>query len=115
MRKFPAIALLLFWAMVCISRAEESSPELIQGIDQVIPGGPVGNIGYDFTTDTVTGTNIFIQHGDITLMADQATYDRQNGEVVADGHVRIQQGTQMWIGNHVTYNIKTRLMGTGPF
>src|ERR1700733_10756488 len=81
MTKFPAIALLLFTACVCRAK-EESTPEFIQGIDQVIPGGPVGNVGYSFATDTFTGTNIFIQHGDTTLIADQATYNHKTGDVV---------------------------------
>jgi LPS-assembly protein len=115
MLKFPAIALLFFWA--CISQAKETAgaPELIEGIDQVIPGGPVGNIGYDFSTGAYVCTNFFIQHGDTTLMADQGTYNPQTGVIIAQGHVRVQQASQMWIGDQVTYNLKTHLMATGPF
>jgi len=37
------------------------------------------------------------------------------GEVVADGHVRIEEVGQIWEGEHVNYNFKTHVMQTTQF
>ena len=39
----------------------------------------------------------------------------QTGEVVADGHVRIEQGDQIWVGEHIRYNFKTHQMQSEQF
>ena len=48
-------------------------------------------------------------------MADSASVDQQTGEVVADGHVRIEQGDQIWTGEHIRYNFKTHQMQSEQF
>ena len=65
---------------------------------------------------SATGTNgICVKYGGATLMADSATVNRQTGEVVADGHVRIEQGDQIWVGEHIRYNFKTHQMQSEEF
>jgi LPS-assembly protein len=117
MRRFPAIATLIFLAAIfpSVSPAEEPLSWDVRGLNQIIPGSPDAVI--DIVGDTVTGTNgIFVQYGDAVLMADSATVNRQSGEAAADGHVRIeQQGGQIWIGDHIDYNFKTHLMRSEQF
>lgn len=117
MRRFPAIALLFFWAVTlpCISRAQVLPGYNIKSLDQVIPGAPSGSVGYDFTTGSIIGTNILIQHDDATLMADSISLNQQTGQAIANGHVRIEQANQMWIGDHLVYNFKTHLIESGKF
>ena len=40
---------------------------------------------------------------------------RLTGEVVADGAVRIQRDEQIWVGEHIRYNFKTRQMEAEQF
>ena len=41
--------------------------------------------------------------------------DQQSGEVIADGQVRIQHEDQIWVGEHIRYNFKTRQMEAEQF
>ena len=116
-RRRPAIFLLVLFATLfpVIVRAQPEQGWVVEGIDQIMPGGPKGGMEYDFASGTATGTNIFIQYGAATLMADSATVNQQTGEVVADGHVRIESGGQLWVGEHMRYNFKTAQMRTEEF
>jgi LPS-assembly protein len=116
MRKLPAInALILFAAL--FSRpvlAQDTNTILVEALNQVLPGASVGNI--EMTATNAIGTNgVFVQYHDTTLMADSATVDWHTGETVADGHVRIEQGEQLWVGEHINYNFKTHQMRTEQF
>jgi lipopolysaccharide assembly outer membrane protein LptD (OstA) len=63
---------------------------------------------YDFRSQWVTITNgAFVQYGEAVLTAESAAVNATNGEVVADGQVRIQQGDQLWASEHVRYNFYT--------
>ncbi len=48
-------------------------------------------------------------------MADSASVNRQTGEAVADGNVRIEEGDQIWVGEHIRYNFKTHQMQSEQF
>lgn len=72
---------------------------------------PQGQVECDLTTGVATGTNgVLVKYGEAVLTADSATINQQSGEAVADGHVRIQRDEQVWVGEHVLYNFKTRQM-----
>src|SRR5471032_2483693 len=117
MRNLSAISALIFFAAIfpLVSVAQEAPSWDVRGLNQIIPGAPVASV--DMEGDTVTGTNgIFVQYGGTVLMADSVSVNRQSGEAVADGHVRIeQQGGQIWIGEHITYNFKTHQMRSDQF
>jgi lipopolysaccharide assembly outer membrane protein LptD (OstA) len=118
MRKFPAIAALIFIAAIfpSIAPAQQEAPSWeMWALNQIIPGAPVGTL--DIVGDMATGTNgICVKYGGTVLMADSISVDRQSGEAVADGHVRIEQeGGQIWIGEHIAYNFKTRMMRSDQF
>jgi LPS-assembly protein len=83
-----------------IAQTEDSKKELIAG-DGI----------YDLNTGIGTFTNeVLVMYQGAVLTADRATVDKESGEVVADGHVHIQQDNQIWIGEHMRYNYKTRQM-----
>ena len=83
-------------------------------LNQIIPGAPIGSV--DMVGDTATGTNgICVKYGEAVLMADSATVNQQTGEAVADGHVRIEEGDQIWVGEHIRYNFKTHQMQSEQF
>jgi hypothetical protein len=116
MRRVPAIALVLLLAAAFpfISEAQESGFSATP-IQNILPGYPPGSGGYDFATGIYTATNELFQYHNATLMSDAAKYNPDTGEVIADGHVRIQEAGQMWIGDHIIYNLKTHQMESGGF
>ena len=116
MRRLSAIAALIFFGSIfpLISFAQEQPSWVVQSLNQIIPGAPVGSV--DIVGNTATGTNgIFVQYGDATLAADSARLDYETGEVVADGNVRIEEGNQIWVGEHMRYNFKTHQMQSEQF
>jgi len=117
MTRVPAIFLLVLFATLfpVIVRAQQEQGWVMEGLSQIIPGGPEGGVEFDFQNDIAYGTNIFVQYGAATLMADSATVNQQTGEVVADGHVRIESGGQLWVGEHIRYNFKTHQMRSEEF
>ena len=117
MRSLPAIARLIFLVAVFpfISNAQQSEWE-VQALNQIIPAAPQGHVEYDLASGTAHGTNgVFVKYGGTTLTADNASVNWQTGEAVADGHVRIEEGDQIWIGEHISYNFKTHQMQSEEF
>lgn len=116
MRQFPAIAALAFLCVVFpfAALAQEAPTWDIRALNQVIPGVKAGSI--TMQGDTVIGTNgVFVKFGETVMTADMASLNRQSGEVVADGHVRIETGDQLWVGEHIRYNFKTHQMQSEAF
>ena len=116
MRRLSAIAALIFFGSIfpLISFAQEQPSWVVQSLNQIIPGAPVGSV--DIVGNTATGTNgIFVQYGNATLTADNARLDYETGETVADGNVRIEEGNQIWVGEHMRYNFKTHQMQSEQF
>ena len=117
MKPFPAIALIFSAVVLCFSAAaqEESSWE-VQALNQIIPGTVEGRVEYDLGSGLATGTNgVFIRYGGAVMTADSASVNMKTGEVLADGNVRIESGNQLWVGEHIRYNFKTRQMMSEQF
>ena len=71
---------------------------------------------FDFQTGLGLGTNgVLVRYGSAFLTADQVGVNQQSGEVTADGHVRVQNVEQLWVGDHIRYNFKTRQMEAEQF
>ena len=71
---------------------------------------------FNFQTGLGMGTNgVLVRYGSAFLTADQVSVNQQSGEVVADGDVRIQSEEQIWAGEHIRYNFKTRMMEAQQF
>jgi LPS-assembly protein len=118
MIKLSAIAPLafLFAVLPSASFAQEPGSWEVQALNQVVPGVPVGNVVYDMASGTAHGTNgVFVRYGDTVLTADSVSADSQTGETMADGHVRIMMGEQLWVGEHINYNFKTHQMQSEQF
>ncbi len=49
------------------------------------------------------------------MTADTATLNMKTGDVEADGNVHIESSDMLWVGDHVHYNFKTKLMRTEQF
>ena len=107
--------LVLFAALFPTAVLAQQEQWEIEGQDKIIPGAPQGSVTYDLQSGIGTGTNIFIQYGAATLMADSTTINQKTGEVVADGHVRIESGGMIWIGEHMRYNFLTHQMQSADY
>jgi LPS-assembly protein len=116
MRRFPAIAALVFLSALfpSVLRAQEQPEWDVQALNNIIPGLPAGSVMMQ--GDMFTGTNgVYVKYGDTVLTADTVSLNQQTGAVLADGNVRIEMGDQIWIGEHITYNFKTRQMHSDQF
>ena len=118
MRNFSAIAALVFFAALSpsVSFAQEQPTWEVQALNQIIPGAPEGRVDYYPETGNAVGTNgIYVKYGDTVMMADTATLNQESGEAVADGHVHIEMGDQIWVGEHIRYNFLTHRMQSEQF
>jgi hypothetical protein len=111
-----AISALIFFGSIfpLISLAQEPPSWEVMALNQIIPGTPTGSV--DIAGVMATGTNgICVKYGETVLMADSASVNRQTGETVADGNVRIEEGDQIWVGEHIRYNFMTHQMQSEQF
>ena len=119
MKPFPAIALIFLAALFSFSAiAEDEASWEVEALSQILPGTVEGGVEYDFASGTAIGTNgIYVNYnqGSAVLTADSASVNRKTGEVEADGNVRIESGDQLWVGEHIRYNFKTRQMRSEQF
>ncbi len=75
-----------------------------------------GYAEFDFKTGLGFGTNgVLVRYGSAFLTADQVTVDQQSGEVTAEGQVRLQNEDQLWVGEQIRYNFKTRQLEAQQF
>jgi LPS-assembly protein len=123
MTKFPAIPVLAICAAIFSPAvfAQDEGLYDIQKLSDVLPGTVVGDVHYDFANGSAFATNgIYIHykdvlHGEAALTADTASVNTKTGDVDADGHVRIESGDMLWVGEHIHYNFKTRVMTSEQF
>ena len=75
-----------------------------------------GWVEFNVQTGMGSGTNgVLVRYGSAFVTADQVSVNQQSGEVVADGNVHIQSEDQLWAGEHIRYNFKTRQMQAEQF
>ena len=71
---------------------------------------------FDFQTGLGFGTNgVLVRYGTAFLTADEVTVNQHSGDVTADGEVRVQNQDQIWVGEHIRYNFKTRQIQAAQF
>lgn len=106
-----AVAVFLLAVSFSLHAQEQTNSEIeIQSLH-----GETG-VRYNLRERTATGTNgVFINYKGTVLIADSVTVNETNGDAFADGNVRIQQGDQIFAGDHVRYNFNTHQMISDQF
>ena len=100
--------LCLFALLFCSAARSAEDPEGLS-----VEGG-VGVLKLD--TGIWTYTNAIVRHGDTLLRADVIQVSHHTGEAYAEGNVIIlREGAQIWRGERMNYNFKTRVMSTPSF
>jgi lipopolysaccharide assembly outer membrane protein LptD (OstA) len=115
MTRLPIIvAAAIFSLLLCVSASAqpENSQIIIQSLDTNNPAG----VWYEGRTHISHGTNgVLIIYGGTILTADAVSLDHNSDVATADGHVHIQQGDQVFVGEHVQYNFNTHDMVADQF
>ena len=98
-------AIVLFLACLCglgaARAAEEPARFIIESADT--------SLGIDLNTGNITYTNgVVVRYGNAVLTARKARLNQDSGEVLAEGAVRLQQENEVWYGERIEYNFKTR-------
>lgn len=108
MTRFSSIVLCaIFSTAAGFAATVESEP----GLD-IVSGEAVFNLRNNTATFTNGGV---IKWNGAVLAADHGFIDKESGDTLVSGHVRIQQDDQLWTGENVRYNFKTRQMSTAEF
>jgi LPS-assembly protein len=98
-------AILLPLACLClcvVARAAEEPARFIIETEDT-------SLGVDLNTGDITYTNgVTVRYGDAILSARKARLNQNTGEVLAEGTVRLQQDNEVWYGERIEYNFKSR-------
>lgn len=99
------------------SKAADKQPFL----PNIISATPDSQFTYDLKKGIATGTGgVIVADKESVLSADKVTFvrdatERNTGEVLAEGHVRIQRDRQIWTGDKISYNFLTGHIAADSF
>lgn len=97
---------------VLSAQQQQQSPWVVESL---APPG-MGHAEYQFSTRLYIATNdVVVAYGGAVLNANYVTVNTTNGEVTADGRVRVQQGEQIWASDHLRYNFYTHQIQAEQF
>lgn len=86
-----------------------SQPAPAEPAWEILAASAAGEFDTDLVTGITTATNgVVIKYGDALLTARQVTLNRNSGAAFAEGDVRVQRAGQVWSGETLHYNFKTR-------
>jgi LPS-assembly protein len=112
MTRLSIIVAAIFSFLICIPAGAQRLDFPIE--IKTLNGGT--DVVIDRQNNTMGGTNgVFVSGNGTTLTADSVFVDRASTEAIADGHVHIQQGDQVYVGEHVRYNLTTHNLVADQF
>ena len=118
--KLPRFFLLLLpaWALFCPMASAQEQPVLqIEGLRSE------SEIIRQQTGVTIGSNGVVVRYGTNTVLtANRITLNETSGDVLAEGEITLQNEDQLWMGDRLQYNFKTRQMqaeafktGSAPF
>ncbi|HMJ89408.1 MAG TPA: hypothetical protein VK530_06310, partial [Candidatus Acidoferrum sp.] len=116
LRTFLCLLALLPW--LALRGAETPPAEILPDEGLTIQAAdPNALVEIDPRTGQATYTNgIIVKYGPAMLIADRAHADQKTGDVSAEGNVvLVREGGQVWRGERLQYNFKTRVMNGSVF
>lgn len=106
-----ALALLALPA-VLLGQQQEETEWSIESLSKKPGSEPT----YDYVSGIVIASNgVLVRYGGVVLTAETVGIHLVTGEAIADGDVRIQQGDQLWVSQHISYNFKTHQIEAKEF
>ncbi len=111
MPKLRAILPWLFLALAAVAGRGQQLPAL-----EVTGRDSESVLEYDPRSHCWTATNgVVVRYESAVLTAERGSVNEVTGEVVADGHVRLQRDEMVWAAEHLRYNFQTRQMEAQQF
>ena len=104
--------LLIAWlALTGLASAAENPATNVVDIQSI-----TGSAEFDFARNLGFYTNgVVARYGEVTLTADRAEFNLVTGEIRAIGSVVLQHAGELWRGDEINYNFRTREIGTATF
>jgi lipopolysaccharide assembly outer membrane protein LptD (OstA) len=72
-------------------------------------------LSYEPGGDVVATGGFTVRYRDTYLVADQARFNQATGDIHAEGSVRVERKGEVWTGEKLDYNFKTRLFSGTDF
>src|SRR5258708_35854298 len=112
MKNLPLLILLfVFCGAVFLLQAAEPKTEEPVELESV-----EGELFVDLNTGLTIATNgVVVRYQGTVLTAKRLRVNQTTGEAQAEGDVRIQREGQLWTGERIVYNFKTRQMSSDQF
>jgi lipopolysaccharide assembly outer membrane protein LptD (OstA) len=100
--RFILLLLACCWGLAGVATAAEEPVRFIIESEE-------SSLSVDLNTGDVTYTNgVVVRYGTAVLSARRARLNQNTGEIAAEGSVRLQQENEVWYGERIEYNFKTR-------
>lgn len=101
---------LLLFACGVVGRAGDTETIELRSLS------PEGEFEYDEASGMATSPEgVEITAGEVRLTARRIWFQRDTGEVRAEGEVRLYRGGELWSADALSYNFQTRTVQSGPF
>lgn len=141
MRSLPPVFLLVASCCACSIAAAENVPTLsatnfVADASSKTPAQAIASNDVEITNLTPESEleyssneaiwygrhGVRVTYNGMELIANQVALSEKTGDVIADGNVRMKNGMQLWVGEHLEYNFKNGRMtgdefrmGAAPF
>ncbi|HSU54279.1 MAG TPA: hypothetical protein VLT36_09490 [Candidatus Dormibacteraeota bacterium] len=121
MTRLPAILMLVLgWVAggrLALGQSNQvAQPSQEWTVTPLNPDDPNDYVEADLDTGIAHGTNgVMFRIGGVVVTANSMTVDGKQGELSAEGSVRIQREEQLWVGEQVRYNYNTHQMEAEQF
>jgi len=95
---------------------EETYPDYIAGVEAVPVDIRADSLEFDSASNLMIGSgHVRMRKGEEMLRGDQAIVNLDSYDVLAEGNVQFERGSDIWIGKKLRYNFQTKKGDFGIF